>query len=848
MAGVDQPVEVFELAGRARQDSALDWRLQRSRERGASVLVGRDAERGHLHAALARLGDGRGGVIAVVGAAGLGKSRLLQEFADSAIRQGVPVHQTRASPYERHQAMAAPVALLRSRMQLAPNASADEVRRRIPERFPELAQEHPTSHAFIRDFLGVAAAGELSTEVAVSLREKMTHELARWLPAADTPQLILFEDLHNLGEYTLEFVRQLAGFVAGSKSLLLLSWRDDAAPGGLPPVDLRLQLAPLDAPALKQLADAWLGTDPSLADLSAQLAQRAGGNPFFVEEAVIALAETGHLGGARGDYCLLQPLDQWPMPDSIHALIAARIDRLPAPHKTALQVASVIGAEFDPALLAAMAPELHAEPALRALAAAGFVRADADGRARFVQPLMLEVAYGAQLESSRRLAHARLAGVLEQAAATAPVSEQARVIAHHWTAAGQWAQAGLWNLNAARFLAPRNARATLDQYRAAVENLDRAPASDAVQRARIAARAGIIRMGQFWALDQAEVERTYTEARQLAQACGDPVCAAELMIAYANEKLHRGEAERAVALVVQGVGSCPDAERADLVDRFRLSVLLSHSAVGRIQDGLELVNAAGGTGWLTRPIDADNNLSRAFICLHLAWIGEIARAGDELGQCIAIAERDGRGASWMHAFRADFAWMSGCVDGVLEATGRALEQAQMFGSLYFRAIALRAQGEALMVLGRHAEAIAPLSEAQPLTSRGAGAFQFEAQQLSALSEACLGAGQIELAARWARDAVRSAQDSGSRLWEVRAWIAMLALPRSVLDDAQAQAGFARARELLALTRGLSLVPRVDELEARRVSSETERKHLIERAIAGYQRVGADGHVQRLRSG
>jgi adenylate cyclase len=841
VAGLDEPVEVFELAQRRRGDAGSERR--RSVE---TPFLGRAAEQDQLQAALALAEKGQGRVLGLSGAAGLGKSRLCREFADAAVRRGIPVHQTRASPYERHLAMSAPVALLRSRMNLGPRSEAAEVRRRILEVFPDPLGEHPRVHAFIRDFLGVAEAGEMTVDIAASLREPMMRELARWLPSSTVAQVIVFEDLHHLDAVTLEFVRLLAAAVRGTRSLLLLTWREDSAPAPLPALDAHLRLAPLPAPAVEQLAAALLGDAPSVRGLPAQLAPRAGGNPYFVEEAVTALSETGHLAGEPGAYRLLQPLDHWPMPDSVHALIAARIDRLPPAQKAALQAASVIGKAFEASQLAAMHDDPRAGELLHGLCEAGFLQHGDNGELGFTQPLLREVAYSTQLESGRRVSHANLARVLERAAGTRPVSEQAGAIAHHWAAAQDWARAGLWNLNAARWLGPRNARATLEQYEAAIVHLDRAPFSDEVRHARISARSGLVRMAQFWTLDDAQVARAYAEARQLADECGDPLCAAELAVSYGNWQLHRGEAERAVASVVEGVHTCPAPQRAAFVDRFRLTLLLTHSAVGRVQEGVDLVNAEGGTDWLTRPIDADNNLSRGFLCLGLAWTGELARASDELGQCIAWAERDGRGTSWMHSLRADFAWFSGDTDGLLSACERAVEQARDFGSLYFRAIALRALGQALILLDRHEEAIAPLTEALPQTARGAGAFQFEAHHLAVLSEACLGAGRLAQAARWARDAVDSAQRSGSRLWGLRAWSALLALPESELGEAAARAGFEHARALMQSTGGWSFRPRLDELAALRASDPQERAGLMQRAVHGYERIGATAHAARLR--
>ncbi|HKY89962.1 MAG TPA: hypothetical protein VJM11_02945, partial [Nevskiaceae bacterium] len=458
----------------------------------------------------------------------------------------------------------------------------------------------------------------------------------------------------------------------------------------------------------------------------------------------------------------------------------------------------------------------------------------------FAQPLMREIAYGAQLETHRARMHARLAQILERGGAAA-----GRSIAHHWAAAGEWQHAGQWNLQAASWLAARDARACAEQYQLAVAHLDKAPITEEVRRLRIAARAGLIRISQFWNFPEDVTCRAYEEAHRLAEESGDPTIAAELMISFGNEQLHRGRAERSVSLVREAFRLAPEPARPVLANRFRLAILMTHSAVGRIQDGVALSNEMGGDRWLTGPIDADNHLSRGFMVLRLLWTGELRRAMADLEAAIGVAVREGRSSSWMHAFRVDAAWFSGDPTGVLDAARRAMEQAEAFGSLFFRAVAFRAFGEALCLLGRHQDALAPLLESRPLTAQGAGAYQFEANHLAVLCEAGHGAGRLEDAAEWGRTAVESAQRSGSRLWELRAWAARLALPESVLPSDEARAGFDRAWGLVDLTQAEGLRPKLEELSGLREQDPARRRQSLQRAVQGYERIGAAHHAERL---
>lgn len=844
VGGFEQAVEVFALEGRGEHASRLARRLAY----GVAPFFGREVELARLQACMAEAAIGRGRVVALTGAAGVGKSRLCHEFLASAEKRGVRVHRAAASPYARHQPMAAPRALYLSRIGCEIGSDPDDVRRCIESDLPESVRSRPGALAFAMEFAGVGRPGELNESLAASLRDSMMSLLAHYLPKATEPQILLFEDIQHLDVLTLDFVRQLAAAVTGTPTLLLLSWRADAAPEAAPQADEALNLGPLDQTALKRLAAASLGADASVGGLIARIAERSGGNPFFVEEAVTALAETGQLAGSPGAYRLVKAVDELPIPDSVHALIAARIDRLPEAHKGWLQAASVVGADFDAPLLAAVNEGVDdATAALDALERAGFLQSSGGATRRFAQPLLREVAYGMQLESRRARMHARLAEALETRCGDNPVQGAARSIAEHWALAGDWARAGQWNLHAARWFAARDTRLTAEQYRQAVDHLDRAPFSPQVRRQRIAARAGLIRQAQFTLLDEESVNRAYGEARALADECGDPLCAAELSISYGTDQLQRGRAELAARLVEEGVRLCPEAQRAAVAARFRLPILLSFGSIGRLREGIDLANWASGDGWLTGPVELENTLSRGFVSIQYAWAGELWRGREDLDASIRLATRDGRLVSWMHGLRVEMVWFSGHLEGVLDEADRAVEQADAVGTEYFRALALRGRGQALTLLGRHEEAIRTLRESLPMTSRGAGAFQFQAHHRAVLAEALLGAGRLDEAAQEAQAAVASAQATGARLWELRAWIARLALPAEALDDATAQQGFARAYELMRTMDARGVEPRLDECAALRIRDRTGRTRALEAAAQGYERIGATAHALRLRT-
>src|SRR5690606_20723062 len=121
-----------------------------------------------------------------------------------------------------------------------------------------------------------------------------------------------------------------------------------------PLVDEAVPLTALSSPQLARLAATLLGDDPSLEGLAARIVERAGGNPYFVEEAVQALVDGGWLQGRPRALQQVRAIDEWPLPDSVQALLAARIDRLPDSLRRRLQTAAVVGLEFDAPTLDAL--------------------------------------------------------------------------------------------------------------------------------------------------------------------------------------------------------------------------------------------------------------------------------------------------------------------------------------------------------------------------------------------------------------------------------------------------------------------------------------------------------------
>src|SRR5438034_1252379 len=233
------------------------------------------------------------------------------------------------------------------------------------------------------------------------------------------PVLLVFEDIHWIDSETQAVLDTLVESLPSHRVLLLVSYRPECQHAwGNKSYYGQLRLDPLSPDHAHALLDSLVGRDGATAGLKAGLNERTGGNPFFLEECVRTLVETGVLVGDRGTYRLARPSGEIQVPATVQAVLAARIDRLSQEDKTLLQTAAVIGKDVSFALLAVVAdlPEEVLGARLIGLQRSEFLyetRLIPDLEYAFKHALTHEVTYGGLLQERRRELHARIVDAIE---------------------------------------------------------------------------------------------------------------------------------------------------------------------------------------------------------------------------------------------------------------------------------------------------------------------------------------------------------------------------------------------------------------------------------------------------
>jgi tetratricopeptide (TPR) repeat protein len=341
------------------------------------------------------------------------------------------------------------------------------------------------------------------------------------------PLLLVFEDLHWIDSETQTLLDSLVESLPSARLLLLVNYRPEYQHGwGSKTYYTQLRLDPLPPAGAAEVLHALLGDDPSLAPLKPLLIARTEGNPFFLDESVRTLVETGVLSGEPGAYQLAQALPTIQVPATVQAVLAARIDRLPAEEKRLLQTAAVIGTEVPLPLLRAMAelPEAALHGGLAHLQAAEFLyetRLFPNHAYTFKHALTHEVAYRSLLQERRRALHARIVEALE-AIGGDRVADQVERLAHHALRGEVWDKAVAYCRQAGEKALARSAhREAVESFEQALSALLHLPEQrDTREQAidlRLALRTALAPIGGF-----GRAMAYLREGESLAMALDDP--------------------------------------------------------------------------------------------------------------------------------------------------------------------------------------------------------------------------------------------------------------------------------------------------------------------------------------
>jgi class 3 adenylate cyclase/tetratricopeptide (TPR) repeat protein len=858
--GLAHPIEIFELIGAG----AARTRFQAATLRGLTRFVGRDAEVEHLRRVLDHARAGQGQVVAIVGEAGVGKSRLTYEFTRSHRVQDWLVLEASSQSYGKATSYLPVIDLLKAYFKIGDRDDHREMRDKVLGRVLGLDRALEPLLPPLLALLDVPVDDAAWEHLDPPQRRQRTLDAVRRLllrESRERPLLVVFEDLHWIDGETQALLDSLVESLVSAQLLLLVNYRPEYEHRwSSKPSYSQLRLHSLPVESAAALLAALLGPDASLRPLTEMLVKR--GNPFFLEETVRTLVETGVLSGVRGAYRLTRPVEALQVPATVQAILAARIDRLSPDDKRLLQAASVVGKEVPFALLQAIAerPDEALRQGLAHLQAAEFLyeaRLFPDVEYTFKHALTHEVTYGSVLQERRRALHASIAEAIERLYANR-LEEHVEALAHHAFHGEMWDRATRHLRHAgARAFCRSASREAVTHLERALAALHRMPESPSVTAddidVRLELRNALLPLG-----DIPSMFVHLHAAEECAGAIGDDrrlgwvlaylsVCLAAA--GHQDEAIVRGRKALALATTV-------DDEGLGVMSRFFLG--LASLCGGDLGAGVDLFRHVSTTLSGDRAAERFGEpgppaqFATAFLGWSLAELGrfdEAVRAGEE---SLRLAQAIDQPFTLMHGYfgagipyltRGDFARAIPPLErglAVCRATENHLWAGEIAADL----------GLAYTRVGRVQDAPAVLEFALEEAEATGVRFTY-ARQLAHIGEAYLLAGQRDEATRLVATALEAARAQKRPGQEAAALRLSAEIAASERSSARAEADYERA---MALASAIGMRPLMAHchfglanLCRRTDKADRAREHLAT-ATAMYREMGMTYWLQLAEAG
>ena len=810
--GIATPIEIFKLRGLQHAPSSGVFRSGKR----LSPLTGRNDQFSALALELENTMKGDGRVVGVVGEAGIGKSRLCFEFAESCRTKGFRVYEARVLAHGRATPFQPVLELMRDYFGIRAKELPEVSRRRVLERLADLPISEQLS-SILLEFLGVADPQRAAIKLDPNTRKTQLLDFVRTLPRSprDPTSVVIVEDLHWIDAASEEFVEALADAVVGTTTLLVVNFR----PGFTAPLMQRSHYRQINMPPLPPAQAAILvqehfGNDSSLALLSRNIIERAQGNPFFLEELINALVERGDFEGEKGAYRLKGGIDAIPLPSTVQAVIAARIDRLEESAKKVLEIASVVGREISIPILdlvTGLNPNELSE-AIQHLRQAELLydmRPFEQRLLAFRHPLIQEVAYRSLLHESRRGLHSKVAQAIEGLFKD-HADERASLLAYHLEQAGENFKAAQQNVRAAVWVGANDPSQALRSWKKVRELLSNQPPSTQVDYLRMMANGQIVNFAWREGIPADDVKVYYEEAKQLAVAIGDMRANALIHTVYGRTLANGGSADEYVERTREAMALAEGG--TDVSVQITLKAVLCHAlrTSGRMSEALQLNIEATERAHEIVKFDRQTlgfDIGVWLTAMRGQTLVMLGRGEEARPFLDRILQSESGQVDPIHYVipslaYVDLAWAEGDVGLAQEHADRAFSLTIRSGNPYLRVYAQACRGLSHIVAGRLTSAIEDLSDALSFARSRKAGLENEPRILADLANAYRLNGDTATALTNVDEAIKVATERHARVPECFARIVRAdLLLRSTSNDQKTEGGqeLERAKALMQET-------------------------------------------------
>jgi class 3 adenylate cyclase/tetratricopeptide (TPR) repeat protein len=508
-------------------ESWIGSRFEAARERGFKSYVGRAQELDTMRSCLARALKGEGQLVTAEGEPGVGKSRMLYEFLSGLDRERITVSQGWCQSHGSEIAYFPFLNGLRRGLRLSEHDSHADALQKAVSNISRIDPSLEKALPFLLHLLSIPSDYALPPDLkGDALRQALVEALVAviTLTTKAAPVVCVIEDWHWSDPTSQAALRHLLRLVPSHRLLVIVSYRSGYG-FNFDQVGCRtaVRLNPLDERETESLVRAATGAVTSAAALSALIFQSAGGNPLFVEEACYSLLESGAVSVSDGRLILHQPLDQVLLPDTVQAVIRARLDRLDTGAKEVVGPASVIGRVFNQRILARIyRGRTPLETSLEVLQAQEIIRQTRtapDPEYSFRHVLTREVAYDTLLHQQRRQLHQTVGLAIEELYPER-LAENAPILAYHYARSPRADKAVHYALlagdRAARLYANAEAAVHFDNALAIAKSVPESPEAQRWQIDAILGQAAVGTAPRDMERDRKNLEQACTFAEELS--------------------------------------------------------------------------------------------------------------------------------------------------------------------------------------------------------------------------------------------------------------------------------------------------------------------------------------------
>ena len=634
---------------------------------------------------------------------------------------------------------------------------------------------------YLFSLLGISDTSDPLAQMDGQVKKRRTLDAIKRVllcESANQPLILVFEDLHWIDRETQALLNLLADGIANAHILLMVSYRPEYHhEWGNRSHYLQLRLDPLGNQNAGEMLSGLLGESPELAAIKRSIIERTEGNPFFIEELVQALFDGGVLV-RNGEVRVGRSVSQLRLPPTSQAVLAARIDRLPADQKELLQTLAVVGREFPLGLIrnVAQLSDVELDRMLVELQLAEFINeqpAFPEAEYIFKHALTLEVAYDSIIGERRQQLHERVGNAIEQLYASS-IDDHLAELARHYDRSRNLPKALEYYERAGRQAVQRSAHDdAMRDFMTALELLRRLPQTAERDKRELALQTSlgpVLSATKGWAAVQ--TEKVYLRAHELARASGTPEQRFSSLVGWWGIAYVSGNvsvARERLKEILDFTKERPEPVFVLETCHHEWSLALSagelDAAQHHIERGLALYEAQ-----LPSIPGSGISAHHPAVCGHgwgafVLWLRGFPDAAQRhANQAVSLAQelRDSLSLAWAWGTRAQVHQIMREVQPALEAAEAAISGAEGFPNILVWARIVK--GWALAELGKADEGVREIREAMSALAAGPGEF-WSTYFLAQLAEACGKGDRIGEGLAAIAEALEFIQQKGERWWE-----------------------------------------------------------------------------------